>query len=179
MTTPAPINNSHKFGVRRPFALQNWREDFCKHDGGVLVSCSKIRKINFVAKKKMPSDLLALLCKSLTINGAGEGNRTLATGYATGFRRGTVSDRRMVCVNASCAATYWRRGSESNGVFTECQPQYPDLQGDFNTGFTGVQAHFDTIRLNPPPTRHAPAAYPVIEEIVEGFVEGFCFGYFS
>jgi hypothetical protein len=53
------------------------------------------------------------------------------------------------------------------------------LQGDFNTGFTGVQAHFDTIRLNPPPTRHAPAAYPVIEEIVEGFVEGFCFGYFS
>src|ERR1039458_5371765 len=114
MATPVPNNNSHKFGVRRPFALQNWREDFCKHDGGVLVSCSKIRKINFVAKKKMPSDLLALLCKSLTINGAGEGNRTLATGYATGFRRGTVSDRRMVCVNASCAATYWRRGSESN-----------------------------------------------------------------
>jgi hypothetical protein len=76
-------------------------------------------------------------------------------------------------------AENWRRGSESNGVFTDCQPQYPDLQGDFNTGFTGVQAHFDTIRLNPPPTRHAPAAYPVIEEIVEGFVEGFCFGYFS
>jgi hypothetical protein len=66
-----------------------------------------------------------------------------------------------------------RRGSESNGVFTDCQPQYPDLQGDFNIDFTGVQALFDTIRLNSPPTRRLPVAYSVIEEIVEGFVEGF------
>src|ERR1039457_1883262 len=173
MATPVPNNNSHKFGVRRPFALQNWREDFCKHDGGVLVSCSKIRKINFVAKKKMPSDLLALLCKSLTINGAGEGNRTLATGYATGFRRGTVSGRRMVCVNASCAATYWRRGSESNGVFTDYQPQYPDLQGHSSIDSKGLQAVFGITRHLPDLTRHIPVAHSVIEEIVEGFVEGF------
>src|ERR1017187_1463423 len=133
MATPVPNNNSHKFGVRRPFALQNWREDFCKHDGGVLVSCSKIRKINFVAKKKMPSDLLALLCKSLTINGAGEGNRTLATGYATGFRRGTVSDRRMVCVNASCAATYWRRGSESVALSVVSALKMPCFEGESST----------------------------------------------
>jgi hypothetical protein len=66
-----------------------------------------------------------------------------------------------------------RRGSESNGVFTDRQPQYPDLQGDFNTGFTGVQALFDTIRPLPDLTRHLPAACSVIEEIVEGFVEGF------
>jgi len=32
------------------------------------------------------------------------------------------------------------QGSESKDVFTDCQPQYPDLQGDFNTGFTGLQA---------------------------------------
>jgi hypothetical protein len=36
------------------------------------------------------------------------------------------------------------RGSESNDVFTDCQPQYPDLQGDFNIDFTGVQTLFDT-----------------------------------
>src|ERR1017187_3069028 len=139
MATPVPNNNSHKFGVRRPFALQNWREDFCKHDGGVLVSCSKIRKINFVAKKKMSSDLLALICKSLTINGAGEGNRTLATGYATGFRRGTVSDRRMVCVNASCSATYLRRGSESTLFRHSSAPESPM--------FTDYSREFGTIHL--------------------------------
>jgi hypothetical protein len=82
MTTPAPINNSHKFGVRRPFALQNWREVFCRHDGEILVSCSKIRKMSFFAKKKRPSDLPALFCKSLTINGACERNRTLVTEQA-------------------------------------------------------------------------------------------------
>jgi hypothetical protein len=66
----------------------------------------------------------------------------------------------------------WRRGSKSNGVFTGCQPQYPDLQGDFNVGFTGVQALLDTIQLNPPETRHTHAAYSVIEGIVEGFCSG-------
>jgi hypothetical protein len=66
-----------------------------------------------------------------------------------------------------------RRGSESNGVFTDCQPQYPDFQGYFITGFTGVQAVFITIRSLPDLTRHIPAAYSVIEEIVEGFVEDF------
>jgi hypothetical protein len=72
----------------------------------------------------------------------------------------------------SCSKT-WRRGSESNGVFTDCQPQYPDLQGYFNTGFTGLQAVFITIRHLPDLTRQIPAAYSVIEEIVEGFVEEF------
>jgi hypothetical protein len=67
----------------------------------------------------------------------------------------------------------WRRGSESNEVFTDCQPQYPDLQGDINADFTGLQAIFNTIRSLPDLTRHIPAAYSVIEEIVEGFVEGF------
>jgi hypothetical protein len=77
------------------------------------------------------------------------------------------------CVTSSPFRTYgWRRGSESNGAFTDCQPQYPDFQGYFNTGFTGVQAVFDTIRHIPGLTRRIPAAYPVIEEIVEGFVEG-------
>ena len=60
-----------------------------------------------------------------------------------------------------------------NGAFTDCQPQYRDLQGYFNIGFTAFQALFDTIRLNPSHTRHLPAACSVIEEIVEGFVEGF------
>jgi hypothetical protein len=68
--------------------------------------------------------------------------------------------------------TGWRRQSESDTVFTGCQPQYPDLQGNFNVGFTGVQALFETIRLNSPPARHTAAAYSVIEEIVEGFFEG-------
>jgi hypothetical protein len=67
----------------------------------------------------------------------------------------------------------WRRRSESNGVFTDCQPQYPDLQGYFSSGFTGVQALYETIRHLPDLTRHIPAAHTVIEEIVEGFVEGF------
>jgi len=71
------------------------------------------------------------------------------------------------------ASKDWRRRSESDDVFSGCQPQYPDLQGYFNIGFTGVQALLDTIQLNPAHTRHTPAAYPVIEEIVEGFVEGF------
>jgi hypothetical protein len=66
-----------------------------------------------------------------------------------------------------------RRRSESDDAFTGCQPQYPDLQGYLNIGFTGVQALLDTIQLNPAHTRHTPAAYPVIEEIVEGFVESF------
>src|SRR5665647_533543 len=66
-----------------------------------------------------------------------------------------------------------RRGSESNGVFTDCQPQYPDLQGYFNPDLTRVQALFITIRYLPDLTRHIPAAYSVIEEIVEGFVEAF------
>ena len=64
----------------------------------------------------------------------------------------------------------------SNEVFTDCQPQYPDLQGDYNADFTGVQAVFNTIRPLPDLTRHIPVVYPVIEEIVEGFVEGFLDG---
>jgi hypothetical protein len=67
----------------------------------------------------------------------------------------------------------WRRGSESNEVFTDCQPQYPDLQGYFNADFTEVQEVFNTIRQLPDLTRHLPVSYSVIEEIVEGFVEGF------
>jgi hypothetical protein len=67
----------------------------------------------------------------------------------------------------------WRRGSESNGVFTDYQPQYPDLQGYFNADLTTVQAVSDTIRQLPDLTRHLPVAYSVIEEIVESFVEGF------
>jgi len=42
----------------------------------------------------------------------------------------------------------WRRSTESNGVFTDCQPQYPDLQGGFYAGFTGLQEVSDTY----PPT---------------------------
>jgi hypothetical protein len=67
----------------------------------------------------------------------------------------------------------WRRGSESNEVFTDCQPQYPDLQSHFNADFTRPQKVSDTIRQLPDLTRHIPVAYSVIEEIVEGFVEGF------
>jgi hypothetical protein len=66
-----------------------------------------------------------------------------------------------------------RRGSESNGVFTDYQPQYPDLQGYFNTDFTGAQAVFDTTRHLPDLTRHLYPACSGIEEIVEDFVEGF------
>jgi len=62
---------------------------------------------------------------------------------------------------------------ESNEVFTDCQPQCPDLQRHFNIDFTGLQAVFATTRCLPDLTRHMPAAYPVIEEIVEGFVEDF------
>ena len=61
---------------------------------------------------------------------------------------------------------------ESNGVFTDCQPQYPDSQGDFNADFTGLQEVSDPIRQLPDLTRHLTAYYSVIEEIVEGFVEG-------
>jgi hypothetical protein len=42
----------------------------------------------------------------------------------------------------------WRRSTESNGVFTDYQPQYPDLQGGFYAGFTGLQEVSDTY----PPT---------------------------
>jgi hypothetical protein len=41
----------------------------------------------------------------------------------------------------------------SNDVFTGCQPQYPDLQGDFNIDSKGLQEVSGTIRLNSPPTR--------------------------
>jgi len=70
----------------------------------------------------------------------------------------------------------WRRGSESNEVFTDGQPQYPDLQGHFNFDSKGLQAVSGTTRHLPALTRHAPGACSVIEEIVEGFVEGFCMG---
>jgi hypothetical protein len=58
-------------------------------------------------------------------------------------------------------------------VFTDCQPQYPDLQGYFTVDFTRVQALFHTICQLSDLTRQLPGFYPVIEEIVEGFVEGF------
>ena len=58
-------------------------------------------------------------------------------------------------------------------VFTDFQPQYPDLQGYFTVDFTRVQALFYTICQLPDLTRQLPGFYPVIEEIVEGFVEGF------
>ena len=32
----------------------------------------------------------------------------------------------------------WRRQSESEDAFTACQPQIPDLQGNFNIDFTGA-----------------------------------------
>ena len=64
-------------------------------------------------------------------------------------------------------------GSESNGVFTDCQPQYPDFQGYFNSGFIGVQGLFAAIRQLSDLTRRTHGFYSVIEEIVEGFVEGF------
>jgi hypothetical protein len=67
----------------------------------------------------------------------------------------------------------WRRGSESNGAFTGCQPQYPDLLGHFNAGFTRVQALFVTIRHLPDLTHRIHGFYSAIEEIVEAFVEGF------
>ena len=65
------------------------------------------------------------------------------------------------------------RESESNGAFTDYQPRYPNLQGDFNAGFTGVQEVSNTIGPLPDLTRHLHPAYSIIEEIVEGFVEGF------
>ena len=58
-------------------------------------------------------------------------------------------------------------------VFTDRQPQYPDLQGYFTVDFTRVQALFHTICQLSDLTRQLPGFYPVIEEIVEGFVEGF------
>jgi len=67
----------------------------------------------------------------------------------------------------------WRRGSESNDVFTDNQPQYPDFQGYFSADFIGVQAPFTTTHHLPDLTRHVHCYYSVIEEIVEGFVEGF------
>jgi hypothetical protein len=66
-----------------------------------------------------------------------------------------------------------RRGSETNEVFTDYQPQYPDLQAHLNAVFSGLQEVFTTIRQLPDLTPHLPVAYSVIEEIVEGFVEGF------
>jgi hypothetical protein len=78
----------------------------------------------------------------------------------------TISD-------TNCSIVAKRLGSESNEVFTDGQPQYPDLQGHFNFDSKGLQAVSGTPRHLPALTRHAPGACPVIEEIVEGFVEGF------
>jgi hypothetical protein len=60
-----------------------------------------------------------------------------------------------------------------NDTFTGCQPQYPDLQWNFNIDSKWLHAVFDTTRHLPDLTRHAYPAHSVIEEIVEGFVEGF------
>ena len=89
-----------------------------------------------------------------------------------GRRRSVFNQRPKIKIYVS----RWRRGSESSGVFTDYQPQYPDLQGDFNADFTRVQAVFNTIRQLSDLTRHLHAFYSVIEEIVEGFVEGFLIG---
>jgi hypothetical protein len=43
-----------------------------------------------------------------------------------------------------------RRGLLLNDISAGCQPQYPDLQGDFKIDSKGVQAVFGT-------TRHLPA----------------------
>jgi hypothetical protein len=75
-------------------------------------------------------------------------------------------------IDAQASKLEARVGIE-RGSFADCQPQCPDLQGDFNTGFTGVQAVFGTTHHLPALTRHLLAAYSVIEEIVEGFVEDF------
>jgi hypothetical protein len=76
---------------------------------------------------------------------------------------------------ASCylIISYLRRRSESDGVFTGCQPQYPDLQGNFNLDSEWVQAVFAIARHLPSLNRDAHPAYSVIEEFVEGFIEGF------
>jgi hypothetical protein len=66
----------------------------------------------------------------------------------------------------------WRRGSESNGAFTDNQPQYPDFERNFTPDFTRLQASFTTTPHAPDLTCHAHGYYSVIEEIVEGFVEG-------
>ena len=66
----------------------------------------------------------------------------------------------------------WRRSSESNNDFTDYQPQYPDLQGDFNASYSRLQEVFSTTGSLPDLTRHLPTYYSVIEEIIEGFVEG-------
>ena len=71
------------------------------------------------------------------------------------------------------AGTFWRRRSESNEVFTDHQPQNPELRGYFTAVFTGVQEVIYTIRQQSDLTRRTPRFYSVIEEIVEGFVEGF------
>ena len=67
----------------------------------------------------------------------------------------------------------WRKGSESNGVFTDYQPQCTDLQGDLNSNFTGLQWVFGTTRRLPALTRRLATAYSLIEEIVGGFVEDY------
>jgi hypothetical protein len=60
-----------------------------------------------------------------------------------------------------------------NEVFTDCQPQYPDLQAHFKPVFISVQTPFETIRYAPALTRRTHGFYSLIEEIVEGFVEDF------
>jgi hypothetical protein len=56
-----------------------------------------------------------------------------------------------------------------NEDFTDDQPQYPDLRGNINAVFKGVQEVSATIRALPDLTRQSPVANSVIEEIVEGF----------
>jgi hypothetical protein len=68
---------------------------------------------------------------------------------------------------------YLRQRSKSKEVFTDSQPQYPDLQGFFNIDSKGLQTVFGTPRHLPDKKHHIHPAYSVIEEIVEGFVEGF------
>jgi len=50
---------------------------------------------------------------------------------------------------------------ESSDVFTNNQPQYPDLQGYFNADFTVVQEIFNTTRSLPHLTRRLHDYYSV------------------
>jgi hypothetical protein len=54
-----------------------------------------------------------------------------------------LTDASQILLSASTSnAESWRRGSESNEVFTDHQPQYPDFQSNVNADFTGLQAYF-------------------------------------
>jgi hypothetical protein len=59
--------------------------------------------------------------------------------------------------------------ARANEVFTDDQPQYPDLQGYLYADFTRLREVSPTIRELPDLTRASPVTCSVIEELVEGF----------